>query len=473
MWAESPARAPTNWDKAKGGPGSIFTFTIQAQAAPSPPRPYLLAVQPDLCHKRVLIVDDNATNRQILVRQTLAWGMLARTTASPSEALGWIRDGAPFDVAILDLQMPEMDGLTLAAEIHHERSKGLPGPAPLPTIILSSGQREADPKGPPIAAFLTKPVKASQLYNVLVGLFAEEARPADRRKAAQRPQFDAQMGQQLPLRILLAEDNAVNQQVALSFLARLGYRADVAANGLEVLQSLQRQPYDVVLMDVHMPEMDGLEATRQIRRLPQSAFAARAQPQIVAMTADAMKEDREACLAAGMDDYISKPIQVVELIAALSRCQTGPGQPQPARVPAQSLKVPAPEPIVAGAAPKVLDPGALTQLRTTLGSQADEMLPELLEQFYRDAERLLDQARQALAQEQEDELRRAAHSLKSIAATFGALALSAVARELETRARDGVLEGAAGRIVQAETELARAKTALEATQRAADRAGEG
>jgi signal transduction histidine kinase/CheY-like chemotaxis protein/HPt (histidine-containing phosphotransfer) domain-containing protein len=445
----------TMWAESDGvpGKGSTFHFVIQAEAAPSPPRAYLQAAQPDLSGRRVLIVDDNGTNRQILALQTQAWGMLPRDTGSPSEALDWIRagirDGAPFDIAILDMYMPEMDGLTLAAEIRRERDAQA-----LPLVMVTSlGHREADTEETKFAAFLTKPIKASQLYNVLVGIFAGEERPPERRDVAVKPQFDAQMGQRLPLRILLAEDNAINQQLALSFLERLGYRADVAANGLEVLMSLRRQPYDVVLMDVQMPEMDGLEATRRIRQ----DFAAEAQPRIIAMTANVMKEDRETCLAAGMEDYISKPVQVGELVAALSKCQ--PRRPVKASREALAVETPVipavPEPI------EVLDPAALGRLRATLGKQADRMLPGLIERFYQDVDRLLGEARQALEQGQADDLRRAAHSLKSTSATFGAVVLSAVARELEYRARDGVLEGAAGLIARAETEFARAEAALE------------
>jgi CheY-like chemotaxis protein len=300
----------------------------------------------------------------------------------------------------------------------------------------------------------------------------QEARPVDRRELAHRPQFDAQMEQRLPLRILLAEDNAINQQVALSFLGRLGYRADVDANGMEVLQSVRRQPYDVVLMDVHMPEMDGLEATRRIRRLSPAELAAGAQPHIVAMTAGAMREDREACMAAGMDDYVAKPIQVGELVAALSRCRPLLAHPRLAETAPPTRA----EPTLTPAPFKILDPGALKQLRATLGRQADRMLPELIERFRQDADRLLAQARKALEQKQADDLYRAAHSLKSTSATFGAASASAVARELERLSRDGVLEGAAGLISRVETELVKAQAALEAAlcvaDRAADQAGE-
>ena len=318
MWVESPSPSPPHAGGTQGGPGSTFHFTIQAEAAPAPVRAYLQAIQLDLKGRRVLIVDDNATNRRILTLQTQGWGMVPQATGSPEEALEWIRRGAPFDVAILDQQMPGMDGPMLAAEIQRERDANALSNVPLPLVMVSSlGPREANTDGGEFAAFLLKPVRASQLYNALVYILATEERPAQREQVAGKSQFDSEMGQRLPLRILLAEDNAVNQKLALRLLERLGYRADVAANGLEALEALQRQPYDVVLMDVQMPDMDGLEATRAIHQ----EWPGERRPRIVAMTANVMKEDREACLAAGMDDYLGKPIRVEELVGALSRCQ--------------------------------------------------------------------------------------------------------------------------------------------------------
>jgi len=457
MWAESPSSAPAaSGGEVPGGPGSTFHFTIQAEAAPRPPRPYLRGIQSGLSGKRVLIVDDNAANRQILTLQVEAWGMHPRTTGLPLEALDWVRRGDAFDVALLDLQMPGMDGLTLAAEMGREREE-LPGSsAPLPVILLTSGQWGGAADGLEVVAFLTKPIKPSQLYNVLVQLFAEQTQEMPRPDRMRESPFDAEMARRLPLRILVAEDNVINQQVALSFLERLGYRADVAANGLEVLASLRRQPYDVVLMDVQMPELDGLEATRRIRQLSPEELAADAQPRIIAMTANALKEDCDICLAAGMDDYVSKPVQVEELVDALNKCR--PRRAKVLRKPAKRV-----EPAAVGQrSPEVLDPGALERLRAGLGKQAERMLPGLIDRFYQDGERLLEQARQALEQGQADDLRRAAHSLKSTSATFGAMALSAAARELEALALDGRFEMAAEQIAQAEAEFARAKTALEA-----------
>jgi CheY-like chemotaxis protein len=204
--------------------------------------------------------------------------------------------------------------------------------------------------------------------------------------------------------------------------------------------------------------MDGLDATRRIRQLSPTKLAAGSQPRVIAMTANALREDAATCLAAGMDDYLSKPIQPEELVGALSKCQ-------PRRPPATGQPVKGPEPTTAEPrSPKVLDTWTLERLRVGLGQDADEMLPGLIERFRQDAERLLRQARQALGQQDADELLRAAHSLKSTSATFGAQALSAVARKMEALARDGQLEAAGDQLAPAEEEFAKAKFALEAMQ---------
>jgi PAS domain S-box-containing protein len=310
----------TMWVESEGtGKGSTFHFSLAATLAPDfQTRPGVVGEQPPLAGKRLLIVDDNATNRLILIRQTRNWGMLTRATESPREALAWIARGDPFDLAILDLHMQEMDGLALTAEIRKLRDAQA-----LPIFIASSlGKRETTAEALGIAAFLSKPLKQSQLYDAVAGLFATAAvgpttAPAKPQARALHSGFvDPEMAKRLPLRILLAEDNAVNQKLALRLLGQMGYRADVAGNGLEAIQAIERQAYDVVLMDVQMPELDGLEATRQIcQRWPRAI-----RPRIIAMTANAMQGDRDMCLAAGMDDYLSKPIRVNELVQALSKC---------------------------------------------------------------------------------------------------------------------------------------------------------
>lgn len=301
------------WVESEGeGKGSTFHFTIQGEAVPMPERRLRLqGMQPALEGKRVLIVDDTATNRRIFNLQTESWGMMPRDTESALEALEWIKRGDPFDVAILDMQMPEMDGVTLAQEIRKYRSEDV-----LPLVMCTSiSRRMAETDIVNWAAFMTKPVKQSQMFEVMARLFFDEneIEVFDTKKI----QFDKEMGQKWPLRILLVEDNAVNQKLALRLLDQVGYRADIAGNGLEAIEALERQTYDVALMDVQMPEMDGLEASRHIC----ARWTREERPRIIAMTANAMQGDREMCLEAGMDDYVSKPIHTDDLIAALRLCR--------------------------------------------------------------------------------------------------------------------------------------------------------
>ena len=314
LWAES---AGTNQ-------GTTFHCVIEAELAPeSAIRPRLKGEQAALVGKRLLIVDDNATNRRILAMQTRGWGMLSREAATPQEALELFRRD-PFDVAVLDMQMPEMTGLELAAVIRNEE-KATPGRTPLPLILSSSlGRQEASVEPGLFAQVLIKPVRPSMLFDALMTTLGTSAPAPDQRAARLSGTAGQATGKDLaaehPLRILLAEDNAVNQKLALRLLGQMGYRADVTGNGLEAIQALERThavaPYDVILMDVQMPEMDGLEATRAIcARWPRGE-----RPRIIAMTANAMQGDREMCLAAGMDDYVSKPIRVDELVRALSEC---------------------------------------------------------------------------------------------------------------------------------------------------------
>jgi CheY-like chemotaxis protein len=303
----------TMWATSDGpGHGSTFIFNIKAEVAEiAPARKHLhLGVQPALQNKHVLIVDDNATNRYILNMQTAKWGMVPRDTDSPTEALAWIEQGEQFDIAILDMHMPEMDGLALARQIRNKQ-------AGFPLVLFSSlGRREAGDEAEIFSAYLTKPIKQSQLFDTLVGLFVQSEEDA-KHITTERFKPDPLMSQRHPLRILLAEDNAVNQKLALRLLEQMGYQADVAENGTESLRRLEQETYDVILMDVQMPEMDGLEATRAIRGL-----TGLKQPYIIGLTANAMQGDREMCLNAGMDHYIPKPIRVVELVDALFKAKS-------------------------------------------------------------------------------------------------------------------------------------------------------
>ncbi len=253
----------TMWVESEGvpGKGSTFHFTICANPSNRPLPVFMHRKQPELSGKRALIVDDNATNRYILMRQIQSWGMVPLETAYPRQALEWIREGQSFDILLLDMQMPEMNGVTLATEIRRFYGED----NELPIVMLTSlGLKEFDTASAKFASYLTKPIKPAALYATLLDVFGGQ--PVQPNPAAhKRPEAKAPADHLAPLHILLAEDNVVNQQVALHLLDRLGYRVDVAGNGLEVLEALHRQPYDVILMDVQMPEMDGLETTRQVR----------------------------------------------------------------------------------------------------------------------------------------------------------------------------------------------------------------
>ena len=289
------------------GRGSTFSFTFVAPTDPAwqpPQRPDL-----DILHgKRVLIVDDNDTNRRILRMTAGDWGMVVVDTASPHEALARIERGEPYDLAVLDYFMPEMDGIALAAAIRRRCSHDA-----LRMLLLSSA-RQSSAALKDFDLVRVKPLRRSGLLDAFLDLLAP-VRPTDIGSAAKA---EAQRGDMPPLRLLLVEDNAINRQVGIRMLESLGYRADVCENGADAVEAVRRQPYDLVLMDIHMPVMDGLEATRRIR-----AMADIKQPRIFAMTASVLDDERRACLDAGMDRHLAKPFRRHELEKALHEAASG------------------------------------------------------------------------------------------------------------------------------------------------------
>lgn len=400
------------------GHGSTFRFWIVATEAPAPPP--ALPVTADLRGRRALVVDDNATNREILVRQTTSWSMASRATAQPEEALAWVQDGERFDVALLDMQMPVMDGATLAARLRETEAGRV-----VPIVILTSlGKRPEDTRsGLVYAAYLTKPIRPSELYDTLVTVFAGQPTPVRAGAGTPVAESKAGMAERHPLRILVAEDNAVNQQLVMLMLQRLGYRADLAGNGAEAVDAVRRQPYDVVLMDVQMPEMDGLEATRHIREETDASE----RPRIIAMTANAMAGDREECLERGMDDYLTKPLDLAALASALQRTisRQGIGEAADEAVAMDQAEAPP------------CDPGPLDELLEVMGEAGPELVRTLVATFLDEAPRLLGAAADAQAAGRIDEVQRVAHSLKSSAAALGARRLSDASRRLEAAAKEG------------------------------------
>jgi GAF domain-containing protein/CheY-like chemotaxis protein/HPt (histidine-containing phosphotransfer) domain-containing protein len=417
----------TIWVQSAGVPGEGSTFHVTLEAGETDMTPTALRRDGSFADRRALVVDDNETNRRLMAELLGAWGIQTVLASGHEQALAALGNGG-VDVVVLDMLMPGVDGLDLAAQLH-ERYPGLP-------IVLASSISQHDLATDPrwetarIGAVVTKPLKASPLHGALATVLGSAL---DERGEQGASSFDSDLATQHPLRILLAEDNVVNQKLAVRLLQKLGYRADIAGNGLEALEALERQPYDLLLSDVQMPEMDGLEATRQIlARWPEGE-----RPWIVAMTAEAMSGDRERCLEAGMNDYLTKPIRVDELVAAIKRTPRG--------------ELATDEPKEA-ASDGTIDAQVLSRLVDGTGGDA-EFISELIDQFIAEAPELVAVARAGLEAGDADEVRRAAHTLKSNAATFGARHLAERSRGLEEAARhrsldDGPrqLEGIAGEL---------------------------
>ena|GEM_PF-425229 len=298
------------WVESTPGEGSTFQYEIPVDPVEAPiPVTLKDTGARSLEGRRVLIVDDNATNRWILQMQTESWGMVPVVADSAAHALEAVRAGGKFDIAILDVMMPDVDGYTLAAELRQHYSEH-----DLPILILTSmGEKGHNLGKLGISGVLSKPVKITPLFNALCKILG----PGRINEAFDKHEADteANLATTCPLHILVAEDNPVNQRVTDLLLQRLGYRAIIVANGLEVLDAVQRNPFDVILLDVQMPEMDGLDAARELCR----RYAAGNRPWMIALTAHALQGDRDECLAAGMDDYLSKPLRSESLQAVLRR----------------------------------------------------------------------------------------------------------------------------------------------------------
>jgi PAS domain S-box-containing protein len=431
------------WVESEIGRGSTFYFTVIAEVAKEISKTELDAPQAQLAGKRLLIVDDNATNRQILTLQGNSWGMTTRAAKSGPETLAWLGQGEHFDLAILDMQMPGMDGLALAIEIRKQ-----PGYEQLPLVMLTSmGQPEINNQSlkNEFSAFLNKPIKQSQLHDVLIQVLLGQPIKV-RHSCTIYPQIDPQMGSRIPLKILLAEDNVVNQQVGLHLLQRMGYRADVAGNGLEVLAALRRQSYDVVLMDVQMPEMDGLTATHRICQ----EWSPLKRPRIIAMTANAMQGDKEMCLQAGMDDYISKPIRMEQLNNALSKCR--PVQVHPT-LDVESSSVPTP----------AIDDSTFRELQEMVNQ--DDILGVVIDRYLEDASKLVQTMCNGISSSPTLKanlatLQSTAHSLKSTSAMLGAKNLAQLCLDLEAMARSGSVDEAPTIVSNIEVEYDKVQTAL-------------
>jgi PAS domain S-box-containing protein len=423
------------WLDSEVGAGSTFHFTIVAGASGSQRAlSFLQERSSALAGKHVLVVDDNSTNRRILVKQALLWGMVPSAAASGIEALDLIRHGHSFDVGILDMSMPEMDGLRLAAEIRKYRDN-----LALPLIMLTSLSHRPTPQDLQrvnFAAYLNKPIKPTALFDALAHSLKLGVISAPTNTA---PAPDGKLAESLPLKILVAEDNTVNQKVVQQLLAHLGYRADVVANGVEVLDALERQTYDVVLMDVQMPEMDGLEATRRLR----VRFGGEG-PKVIAMTANAMPGDREKCLAAGMDGYVSKPIELADVRNALTTVVGVPRQ--------QVFTLDA----------SIIDRRRIDQLLELQDDANPTLVAEIVELFFNDSPKHLANIASAIERDNPAELVSVAHRFLSSIENLGAVRMRGLCMELETLGRSGTTAGAEATLVRLRNEFDTARDHLRA-----------
>ncbi len=433
--------------ESEPGRGSTFWFTARLekqagrqQQAPTP--------RTDLCGLRVLVVDDNATNRKILLHQTASWNMAAGEAGDGPQALemlsGAVAGGQPYDVVILDLQMPGMDGFELAHQIKADAAL-----ASVPLVMLTSfGQRgdAGTARMAGIAAYLTKPVRQSQLFDCLAIVMAESTDAATSSNTApsklvtrhtlKETKMQTTQGEARPrprARILIAEDNPVNQRVAMRQVEKLGYQADAVANGLELLEALARIHYALVLTDCQMPEMDGYKVAAEIRRRE----GASGHMPIIAMTANAMQGEREKCLAAGMDDYISKPIRQEDLAAMIEHWLH--------RAEALTNDRPTGEPEKpAGTDLTATTAEAGDGVKERLAALSKELGPqlvvELVDLFISDTGSRLAALRRTIEQDDPPALARQAHALRGSFSNMGADRMAELCAQLEEQGRGGLAQ---------------------------------
>ena len=438
------------------GRGATFWFTIHARAAPAIAARAVGIDPARIAGRSVLLVDDNPTNLLVLSRQLEQWGVQSETAAGGGAALARLRAGPGFDLAILDMQMPQMDGLMLAAEIRATSA----GRA-LPLIMLSSVvlPADADPHRL-LSARLMKPVRQLQLFDAIADVLAAipaggTAQPGPPAPTANPEAAIERLSDTLPLQILVADDNAVNRKVATLMIARLGYAIDTANDGKEAVEMVARAaagdlPYDLVFMDVQMPELDGFEATRII-----IAGHGDARPRIVAMTANAMQGDRDACLAAGMDDYLTKPLAFGAIEAALRRWGRSRAAPATGDAPAKPSTGTAAAPTAAPA----IDWGRLDEFRE-YDDPHGSLVKDIINLYLRDGEPRVIEIARAFGDGDADAMTTAAHALKGASANLGADQVAALCKTIESAGRAAQPASVAAAVAALPAAFARARAIL-------------
>ncbi len=436
--------------ESQPGSGSSFRFTARFERAAAGVGSEPLPALPGL---RVLVVDDNASSRSAIQRQCARLGLAADVAGGAEQALARLsqaaRRGRPYDVGLLDLRMPGVDGLALAKTVREDVSLG-----PIRLVLLVTLNETAiwatQGEGPALA-HLAKPVQLRPLARCLAGL---EEPPDGLGEDGRGRGEEHDAGALLGTRVLLVEDSPVNQEVARELLTQLGCQAQVSENGQQALAALERDHYDVVLMDCMMPVLDGFEATAELRRR-ERANPARRRAYVVALTASAMRGDRERCLAAGMDDYLAKPYRSDDLRAALMRGVRAAPETEAAR--------PAPPPAPAGpplAVAECLDASVLASLGSLQRPGAPSLLERVVGLYLKHSPPQVEELRAALAAGDLSTLRRAVHTLKSSSANIGAARLSGLCRDFEAQLREGRPDDGADRLSMIEAEFSKVHAAL-------------
>lgn len=417
------------WVESAANEGSTFHFTIKAGKAEQVQRVDLHKDYSIVANKRVLIVDDNPTNRRILTLQCEQWGMRPYAVSGGAEALAVLNFDSTFDLCITDMHMPEMDGVDLGQRIRQMKPKN-----ELPIVMLSSGFKPDAKYSDVFNAAVMKPIKHRHLLEMLTGILSgnvdEKFVPAavpETNGNGVKETHGTKLADSHPLSILIAEDNVINQKLALRMLQQLGYIAEVVTNGREALDALAKKRYDMIFMDIQMPEMDGFEATEVIV----NQWRPEMRPRIVAMTANVMEGYREECLERGMDDYISKPISVKEIERVI---RNWGGQ----RALPESRK----EERLQEKAARLIDDEKIAELRELGGDEAEEMLSELVTLFLEDSETIMQSILDALQKSDVSAVHKEAHKMKGVSLNIGANALGELCRKIELAASNGELERA-------------------------------
>jgi PAS domain S-box-containing protein len=420
------------------GRGATFRFSISAEVVEPPPGParYVTEPRPELVGRRMLLVDDNPTTLRILQSQCQRWGLRVEAVAGAADALALLERDREFDVAVLDLHMAGMDGVQLAQQIRWL----CPGTTPALMLLSSSLQRRSGTDRTELfAARLAKPVKHTQLLAALSQVLQPVPEGGRAPEAARR--LDSTLGQRLPLRILVAEDSAINQKLAVGILAKLGYASDVAANGAEALELVRLNRYDLVFMDLQMPEVDGLEATRRIV----AEWPAHQRPRLVAMTANALAGDRERCIEAGMDDYIAKPILPVDVQTLIERlCGNR-------HAFAQDAVDPLP----------LIDARVIDELRQLDEPNTHSLLHGLLPDYLHEAPAAISDIKRLADRREARQLAHQAHKLGGVSASLGACGMADMCRRIEQQLANGDLASLPAMIDQLEMRFARTRAEIQ------------